>query len=147
MAWTAPEFSYQEKSPAWFVVFGAIALLFFIIALLMKNYIFALVILLAAFVVYLEAKKYPREIRFAISEEGIIIDEKKILYEHITSFWVFERPERYISLHSKKLLQSRIHIPVGDQNPQKIRALLSHFAKEIEHEESVIDIFSRRLKF
>ncbi len=64
--WQAPEFEKYEKGPGWFIILGISALVIFTIVLLMKNFIFAILIILAVFVIFIYALKEPRLINFKI---------------------------------------------------------------------------------
>ncbi|MBU1102566.1 hypothetical protein KJ853_02825 [Patescibacteria group bacterium] len=148
ISWTAPEFIRYEKSKGWFAAFWLISAAFVIASLLMENYLFTLIIFLAAFLIYVQAMKRPRKINFAISDEKIIIDGKEYLYNDFMSFWIFEKPEiNYLSLLSKKMLQPQIHIPLAEQEPEKIRQALKKFIPEKEQKELLLDAITKKLKF
>lgn len=147
-SWTTPEFIHYEKSPGWFIVFILIAAAFLIAALLMKNYIFGLLVLLASFLIYTQALKKPPEIKITISQEGVFIQNALYAYKDLKSFWLFENPEiMALSLESKKILSPHISIPLARQSPEKIRQFLIQFIPEKKQEESVIDSITRHLKF
>lgn len=147
--WTAPEFEKYKKSKSWFVWLGFLALVFIIIALLLKNFLFLILIALAAFAVYLYATKEPRKIKFSISGKGIQVDQNIYKFEDLKSFWIFyEPPEiKELSLRSKKTFMPYIKIPLADQDPVKVRKLLLKFLPERKHKESIIDEWARKSRF
>ena len=147
--WQAPEFEKHEKGPAWFIVLGISALIVFTIVLLMKNFIFAILIILAVFTVFVYALKEPRLITFKISGKGITIDDKIYSYEELKSFWIFyELPQiKELSIRSKKWLMPFIKIPIDEQNPTIIRSALVKFIPEQKQDQSLIDIVARNLRF
>jgi len=147
--WQAPEFKKYEKGPGWFIILGISALLIFTIVLLMKNFIFAILIILAVFVIFIYALKEPRLVNFKISGKGITIDDKVYSYEELKSFWIFyELPQiKELSIRSKKWLMPLIKIPIEEQDPTLIRSALIKFIPEQKQEESVIDVVARNLKF
>jgi predicted membrane metal-binding protein len=148
LSWTTPEFAYHKKGLAWFIVLALIAIVFFIIALIMQNYIFALLVLLASFLIYIQALKKPPKIKVAIAEEGITVQETLFPYKELSSFWLFEEMEiRTLSLESKKLLRPRISIPLAQQNPNEIRQILIGFIPERKQEETLIDVIARKIRF
>ena len=148
ISWTAPEFIQYEKGRSWFVMLAIISAALVIIALLMQNYLFALIIVMAAFLIYVQAAKRPKEITFMISSEGITIDEKTYPFGEFRSFWIFEEPElRYANLLSKRLTQPQIHLPLAEQDPQIIRRALIDFIPEKKQEETFSDIIARKIKF
>src|SRR4030042_375975 len=90
--WQADEFEQHEKGTGWYVVAGIIALVFFGIALLMKNFIFAILIILFAFTIFTYARKSPRRVNFKIDSRGISLDDKLHEYQTLESFWIFYEP-------------------------------------------------------
>jgi len=148
ISWVAPEFTRYEKSKIWFILLGIISATLIIIALLMKNFLFALIIFMAAFLIYVQGLKHPRKIKFTISEEGLTIDEKTFHYSELKSFWIFEEPGiRILSVITKKLIQPQLSIPLEDQSPEIIRKALIRFIPERKQEETLTDIITRKLKF
>lgn len=147
--WQAPEFEKYEKDKSWFIKLGLFVLIFFIISILSKNFLFSLILLLAGFSVYVYAQKKPRLITFKISARGIVVDKALYPFEDLKSFWIFyEPPEvKYLSLRSKKRLMPYIHLPLGEQNPVEVRKILIKFLPEIHQEESTTDVLARRLRF
>jgi len=147
--WQAPEFEKHEKGPAWFIILGISALIIFTIVILMKNFIFAILIVMMVFVVYIYALKEPRLLIFKISGKGITIDDKIYSFDELKSFWIFyEPPEtKELSVRSKKWLMPLIKIPIDKQDPNLIRSALIKFIPEQKQEQSLIDIIARSLRF
>jgi len=149
ISWSAPEFEKQEKGPLWFIIFGAITLLFFVISIFTNNYVFSLLIMLASFLIFIQAIRHPHKIKTTILDDAIFINSNILIpFKEITSFWIFEEPH-FNSLHieTKKLTRLKIHLPLGNQSPKEIREILSKFIKEKKHEESLIDVIAKRLNF
>jgi len=149
ISWTAQEFVKKEKEKTWFIVFGIIALAFFATGILMKNYIFSVMIALASFLVFVQALRHPQKIKTAILEDGIVVNDlSKIVFKEIKSFWIFEEANfTSLCLETKKLAQSKIYLPLGQQTPDSIRQILIKFIKEIKQEESLIDVLTRKINF
>jgi hypothetical protein len=148
ISWTAPEFIRYEKGPAWFLWLFIISGIFFAIAILMKSYIFSLIIFLAAFSLYIQAQKKPRKIKFIINKKGVLTGSELHPWENLNSFWIFEDEEKkYISFESKKILRPRLNIPLDGQEIAAIRDALESFIREKKYEESMLDILARRLKY
>ena len=147
ISWTAPEFIRYEKSRGWFIAIGIFGSLLIIAALFMKNYLFVLIIVLAAFLIYVQGARHPRKIKFVISDHGIEIDEKEYLWNEFKSFWIFEEPDKILSLLTKKITQPHLPIPLGDQRAEDIKKILSRFIPERKQEETISDIIARKMKF
>jgi len=150
ISWQAPEFIRHEKSRSWFIVLGILSALLIIVTYLMKNYLFILIIVLAAFLIFVQAKKYPRKIKFEITNDGITIDQEKYSFSDFKSFWIFEEEEpqmQFLSLLTKKLTQPHLTIPLGDKKPEEIKTVLLKFIPEKKHEETLSDILAKKIKF
>ena len=147
--WEAPEFQKYEKSRIWFIVAALFALIFFALALLMRNFIFAFMIILMILSVFLYATKQPRIIRFKISGEGIYVENKLYPYDGIKSFWIdYEPPDlKQLLIVGKKRFSSLVSIPLADQDPVQIRTSLLKFIPEEKQEQSISDAIARRLRF
>lgn len=147
--WTAPEFNYYHKDKSWFIVPALIALVLLAIAIWLKNYTFAIIIPLAFFCLYIYGTKTPKKISFSISHRGVIIDKTIYTYDNLKSFWIFYDPPRLkkLCLHGKKTFMPAISIPLAEQNPTQIRALLLKYLPEVEQEESILDILMEKWRF
>ncbi len=147
--WMAPEFTKYKKKKNWFILPALVALAFIIIAIIFKNFLLVVGIILASFTVYIYTKKEPRKIKFSISGKGVQIDNQIYEWEDLKSFWVFYRPPevKEISIRSKKLLMPYLKIPLGGQNPVDVRKLLLKFLPERKHKESMIDEWAKKIKF
>ena len=147
--WQAPEFTKHEKGPAWFIVLGISALAVFTVVLLMKNFIFAILIVMMVFIIFVYALKEPRIITFKISAKGLEINDKHYPFNELKSFWIFyEPPElKELSVRSKKMIMPLIKIPLDNQDPNMIRQALIKFIPEQLQEQSLIDILTRNFRF
>jgi hypothetical protein len=147
--WSAPEFIKHEKDFSWFAAAGIIAAIIFTISLFAKNYIFGIVIILSVFSLYIWAQKEPKKYKFKINPKGIAIGKNIYGYDNLKSFWIFYDPPRikYLSIESKKILMPKIVIPIGEEDPNKIRGLLIKFLPEKEQEESLTDVLGRHLRY
>lgn len=147
--WTAPEFTKYKKEKSWFISLGIIILALIVIAIILKNFLLVIGLILAAFVIYIYAQKEPRKIQFSISGKGIRADQNIYKFEDLKSFWIFYNPPeiKELSLRSKKMLMPYIRIPLEDQNPVEMRKLLLKFLPERRHKESIIDTWARRIRF
>ncbi len=149
LEWTAAEFKYYKKNKKWFFFLFLIGFILVIIAILSKNFLFALGVIISCFVIYLYANKKPKKIKFALKGNGIKVGKQLYLYENLRSFWINYHPPhiKELSLRSKKSLVPYIKIPLGNQNPVEVRRFLLKYLPEKEHEESIIDNWTKKLGF
>lgn len=117
---------------------GIIAFASAVAALLFNNTLFAIVILLGAFVVALHAEKHPSRRRFKLTRMGIAIDDRLYPYDTLDSFFVRQDGRHKFPLllvRSKKLLMPHIVIPVSGVSGAAVRQfLIEHLKEEEQHE-------------
>lgn len=110
----------------------------------LKNYSASILFFLAGGIIaFLTIKKKSRFIKCKIRKRGVQVNDTLYPYKYLKSFWIFYDPPRQaeISLWSKKALTGYIKIPLGEEDPVKIRKLLIKFIPEKKQEESLSDIF------
>jgi hypothetical protein len=71
--WTVPEYVKYERTITWYIVAGGIATLLLIQALATSNFLFAIIILLVAAIVYLHERRQPEQLELLILEGGIVL--------------------------------------------------------------------------
>ena len=147
--WKAPEYVYVPKPTDWYWLVGIVAGGFFIIALAMKNFLFAVLVVIAAFTIMLYGAKKPRIVSFEISGRGIKISKRFYPYEYLKSFWVQYDPpfKKELSLESKKTFMPYLTLPLAELDPNIIRNYLIKLLPEKKHEESLIETIGHYLGF
>src|SRR3989344_8977345 len=86
--WSAYEHEHIERSGDWFWALGIIAVSAALTSILFGNVLFAILILVAAFVLNLIARQPPALHDFEISDRGIRVSGELHSYEEILAFWV-----------------------------------------------------------
>ena len=145
-SWQAEEFQKTEKSPAWFFILTAAGLIFFVLALIIKNYLLALIIAVSVFLIYSQSQKNPRQITFEISEKGVNFDGKFLEWEDFESFWIFENHSPVLlGLNYKKSWRPKIIIPLKENlKTEEIKNVLERFLLQKEQKESLADILGEK---
>ncbi len=147
--WEAPEFEKKKKSSSWFILPAIITIALGIISLIAENILFLIFIVLAFVIFYMYANKEPRIIKFKINEKGVEVNGRLHEFHDLKSFWLFYNPpeQKELSMRSKKTFFPYIRIPLAEENPVEIRDYLLKFLPEKRHQESLIDIWMRRIGF
>jgi hypothetical protein len=147
LAWTAEKnaMSEEERRGRNIIIVGG-AFLIALVSVFAGNYLLALFIALAAFVLYAGAGRKSNAVKCAITPRGIKIENRVYEFSDLKSFWIFyEPPEtKELSLESKKTMMPIIRAPLGDTDPMKLREMLLRFIPEKKHEESLTDIIGRK---
>lgn len=150
ISWQAPEFYYYEKTTNWYWALGIICIGIIVASILLKNFLFAVLVFIAGFALALYGAKKPRMFNFSINDKGIVIDDKQVYpYENIKSFWIEYNPPYHqeLLIELKKSMMSKITIILDDVNPEEVKKYLLKHVKEEKISESLPVIISRILKF
>jgi hypothetical protein len=142
--WTGNEIRARTADWYWSVVLiaivGAAASVFF------ENYLFAVLIVVAAFSLIALAIRRPPASKYKISAEGIRIDDTLYPLSTLESFWIEDRlgvPK--IIIVSQKKIVPYIVIPILNQDPKEVREFLLPRLHEAEHHEPLLHIIAERL--
>jgi len=145
--WRALEHEIQEKDKKWYLVTGLILAAIILYAIFTDGLIMAITFILIGVVGYIVLNKKPREINFYITDDGVVADREIYEFEEVTSFWIFYEINgmKVISLHTKNKFMPFVHIPLGKEDPVKIREILLNYLEEIKQKPNIIDNFERML--
>lgn len=147
--WEAKEFEKTPKTKEWFLAGAIVGAALITVAIIQRNFLFGIVVVLAGFLVYIYSLKEPRKISFSISNRGVIIGKRLYEYDGLKSFWIFYEPPRIkeLGIESKKHFMPRISLPLDEADPVKLRGALIQFLPEVKHEEDLSDMIARRVGF
>lgn len=99
-------------------------------------------------VLLLNTKKRSETGSFEVGPLGVKVERRLYGFREIKSFWIEYEPTlgiKELSLQLKKWYMPYIKIPIGDQNPVQIRSALLEFLPEVEHQDTFVEILSRKL--
>jgi hypothetical protein len=148
LEWQAFEYDYKEKTNDWFWVVGVGGFIAIILAIIFKNFLFAIVLLLGTFVTMMYGARKPELITFAIGAKGVTIKNDLYPYKNLIGYGlkVGEGPDK-LMLHIDRLFLPHLILPIEDIDAELIRERLGKFLPEEEFEESPIDLFIEYLGF
>jgi hypothetical protein len=139
--WTAYEHEHIEHSSEWFWMMGILAVALAIAAVIFGNFLFAILIVISAFLLAMFAVRRPPLVTFELSQKGLRIDRTMYPYRSLNSFFVVhgdaERdiPSKLL-LASQKPLMPLMVVPLDPAiDPELLTEYLSHFLTEEEHRE------------
>jgi len=117
ITWEALEFEHLEKNTDWYWILGIVTVAGIILAILLENYLFALLVLVGAGTITLYARKSPEVVIFSVGKHGVQIGKVLYPYGSLESFWISELPVEgpKLLLTSKKILSLQIVIPLVDE--------------------------------
>ncbi len=141
LEWQAHEYVHTEKTSEWYWALGLLALACSVAALLYNNGIFALLILIGAFVLALFASRRPPLVTFNLSQRGIRIDDAFYPFNALKSFAVHELSPNHIPkliLEARHGLMRHIIIPIEGVHADDVHDFLVNYLPEEDHAEPLI---------
>lgn len=140
ITWKTYEHIHTDKSSDWYWIVGVVTVTIAIIAILLNNIIFAVLILIGSFTLTLLASKKPNLVNVTISSTGIMFNKTLFAYSGIESFWV-ETRDSYprLLLKPKKLFAPFIVILLEDADPDDVRDILEKKLPAEEHAEPLLE--------
>lgn len=147
-SYEALEFDKYYKSPTWYVMFSVIFVLLLIYAIITRSPITFTVFLLLFIVTLLISTKDPKNILIEITKNGINLDQKRTFrYQDIDAFGVFVREDvRFISIYLTEGMMRYARIPLGEENPEDIAAILEQYIPREDGKERFMDTIDHILK-
>lgn len=125
MSWKAREGEHKPKSRPWYWMVGIVAGGMAIAAIILKDYLFALIAVLAGFTVMLVGTRKPPVMEYALYEHDLVIGAERIPYEKIRRFAIKEDEPRMLDLEIQNLVGSA-HIPLEGADWRRIRMELKN---------------------
>ena len=135
--WAIPEFTEHERGFYWYVIMIVAAIAFIIYSIFTVNYLFAIIIILAVYIVFLRSYSPRKKVTFKIAREGIIIGQEFIPYNRVRNFYIIYKPPFVKKLFfDLKGLIPDIAIPLENKNPLIIRKKLLEYLDEDVNKET-----------
>ncbi|PIR70611.1 MAG: hypothetical protein COU46_00540 [Candidatus Niyogibacteria bacterium CG10_big_fil_rev_8_21_14_0_10_42_19] len=149
LSWTAYEYTYAPKPSEWYWALGILTFAFLVIAYLLNNFLFGVLVIISGFTLALYAARLPKKIKFAISPRGILIENRLYPYQSLRSFWIEYSPphKQELIILSKKVVVPKLIMPFEDTDPVKMREILINFLPENYIENSLADALAKLIKF
>ncbi len=149
-SWSFPEVKKYERSSSWWIMMGLIGLALIIWCIKTANFLFAMIIIIVAFIIIFQAKKQPLEVETQITSTGLKVGSSFYEWSKIEKFWIIYKPPEVKRLYFKLkgVFPPFLSLPLEKQNPVKIRKILLNYALEdlSKEEESFSDFLERSLK-
>ena len=150
LEWEFDEYAKYRRGFWWYVLATAAAVSMVVWALIDRNILFAIIILIVAVLLFALSRRSPAQIIIRITEDGVEVGRNFYAYTELKNFWLFYRPPelKKLYLHFKTALRPSLVVHLEDQNPVTLRQTLLHYLTEDleQEEEPATDEISRRLK-
>ena len=137
--WKAYEHEHIERTNDWYWALGIFAAATALISIIFGNYLFGLLILIAAFTLGVLARTPPPLVEFELSDRGIRVDGTMHRFEEIISFWVedHDADPPILLIDTIKWMSPNLVIPLQGVDAKLVRAYLTERAEEVPMKEPV----------
>ena len=151
ISWEIPEYEKHNRGRGWYLLFGAIALAMLVYAALSANFLFAVIVIIAAFVLIMNDARHPQNVPIIITTDGIFVGRKFYDYDEIQNFCIVYKPNEDIKqlyFEFKSRTRHRLAVPLFDTNPLFVREnLLKYLAEALERtDQSMSEVLAKVLK-
>ena len=146
--WTALEYEHHIRGTLWHVLMISVGLILVIYALATDNFLFAIIIILSAIILFLQSSVEPARVPFAITELGVVLGNRFYEYNEFRAFYmIYNQDTQTIFFDTKAALRPDLRIPLGEEDPMEIRETLQEVLEEdLEKEEPLADRAARHWK-
>ena len=133
LRWSAYEHEFVERGSDWFWALGIVAACIAVVAILMSNALFAILVILAAAIIGMLANVPPERTEFEVSERGIRVGHELHRFDEILAFWVEEEKDAQPTLlvDTVKMMAPNLIIPIEGVSPGAIRNFLREHTSEV----------------
>lgn len=132
LEWSVAEYRQHSRPTAWYVIMTIIGSLLVGYAIFTDNFMFAIIIVLFAIIIFLQSHQDPIVVPFRITELGIIINNRLYTYSELTDFYIIYQPPeiKMLFIETNSTIRPRLRVPLMDMNPNEVRELLLEFLEE-----------------
>jgi hypothetical protein len=148
--WEIDESARVQRGRIWYILMIVVGAALLIYAVASANFLFALLVLMFALVIYLTSLRRQEVVVVEISADGIKVAKNFYPYRELKRFWfVYEPPNvKNLYLDFRSVTRPLMTLPLADQNPNQIRQLMAQYLPEdfSEDEEPFLDFLGRVFK-
>lgn len=125
LEWSAPGRPYKKRGRQYYLTATLITLLVEIILFLFSEYLLMMVVLSLVFVAFALAYTPPRDFRYRISSEGIMIEDRFFLWKELYDFYFFKK-EGVETLHvrTQDFFPGELILTMGDMSEAEVKNAL-----------------------
>ncbi len=140
ISWETVEYLHTEKTNDWYWIVGIVTLSAALIAVILNNVIFAILIVVSAFTLSIFASRRPDVVPATIDKSGVTFGRTRYSYSNIESFWI-ETRDSYprLLLKSNKVFMPFVVIHIHEDDADEIKNLLSKYLPEEENTEPLLE--------
>jgi len=136
--WTIQEYEKHNRGILWYVIMGGLGIFFVIYGIITNDFLFSLIIILFAIILFLQAHQEPKQILFQITELGVVVGSRFYSFTELESFFLIYNPPnvKTLFLEAAGTLKPMIRVPLLDINPVEVKNILRAYLPENFERES-----------
>ena len=92
VSWYVPEYNQHDRNRLWYILASVAALGMLVYAFLTGNFLFAIILIIASFIIILNNGKEPGKVLVRITTEGIVVGKQFYDYDELKDFSVIYKP-------------------------------------------------------
>lgn len=150
LKWRAPEFEHVEKSTTWYWGSMVVAVILMAIALWQKNFLFAVLIMVAELAIFMLSEEKPKMWDFTIDQRGVTIEKHKLYkYSTMTMYDIHDFSDEYheLVLQTKSKVHHYIKIFIHVEDEERVMDLLDEWVPRGEIQVTFIELIERLVGF
>lgn len=126
ITWDAPEHYHVEKKSDWFWALGILAFTSAFASIFLGNFLFGILIIVAAGSMALLANREPAIIPFAVTTRGVRVNELLYPYSTLESYHIDTEnsQEPILIVKSKQMFMSLIIIPIPEEYIDDVESII-----------------------
>lgn len=134
ISWEAPEHHHVEKGNDWFFALSIIVVAIVIVALLLGNILFALLLGLAGGALGVAAAKRPNIVPYSVGVRGVKVEDRLYTFSTLDSYYIDEDHHSgpQLLVKSKERFSPLIVLPIPADHIDDIEEILKERLEEEE---------------
>lgn len=148
--WSAPEYSHKERGNDWFWALGLITIVACGIAIWLKNYVFAIFLLISGGSLIMFTLRHPQDVTYIIENKGLSMGKDLYTWKSIKSFNIKNNekdPYLKLMIETSKHFLPVYTIPVPKELETSVKETLLQIIPRSEIDESKSMVFAEKLGF
>jgi hypothetical protein len=145
--WDVREYDEHDRPRSWYIVMITLGIILVFFGIFSNNFLFSLIILLFAIILYIQAHQEPQEVPVALTDVGVVVGNRLYQYNEFANFFILFEPGTITSVFfvPKATLKPRIELDVGTLDVVEVRSFLTQFLTEdLDAEEIPVSEHFRR---
>lgn len=129
--WITVDWLSDFRTPIWYFLWGFVLGISLIYAILNKNFLFAVILVLGLIFIFHPEFQKSKIINVILNDKEIIINNEKYNLEDYYTFLIDKINERYfLELYPKSFFKKEIHLPIPENKIDQVREDLKKIMPE-----------------